>query len=111
LWAVAHAPQPLREILEIRFQVAPVLLLGHAINPHRPVCGQCFEAGAQVLHIADVMIQAGEDQLWITACLLTYPLQLCAHYSTTPRIVTVFPLQRSIKREDLHSEGITPHHR
>jgi len=64
-----------------------------------------------VLFLADVMVQTGEDQLWIAACLLAYPSQLCAHGSTAPCIATLFPPRRTTKREDLRSEGITPPHR
>ena len=54
------------------------------------------------------MIQTGEDQPWIAACLLTDASGLCAHCFFTPCIVTMFLPQRSTHREDLRSEGITP---
>ena len=73
LWAVAHGPKSLRQRPEIPLQLACVLLLAHAINPHRPVPGQCFEAGTQVVHVVDMMIQTGEYQLRIAARLLAYP--------------------------------------
>jgi hypothetical protein len=63
VWPIAHVPQPVRELLEILFQIHSVLLLGDAINPHCPVRRQCFEAGTQMIHLADMMIETGEDQL------------------------------------------------
>jgi 2-polyprenyl-6-methoxyphenol hydroxylase-like FAD-dependent oxidoreductase len=61
-----------------------VFLLGDAINSHRPIAGQRVVAGAQIVHVVDVVVQAGEYQLWMAACLFTYPSQICAHGSFAP---------------------------
>jgi hypothetical protein len=46
---VAHVPQPARELLDVLLQIRSIAFLRDAINPRCPICGQCFEAGAQVI--------------------------------------------------------------
>jgi hypothetical protein len=104
---VAHPLQPCRQIPKILFEISPVFLLCYAIHSGRLLGVQCVVAGTQVVHIADVVVQAGKYQARLLACPFTYPRKFRSHYNSTPCIVPMFPFLRTTNRGDLRSAGIS----
>ena len=77
--------------------MSPIYLLGV----------QCVVAGSQVIHIVNMVVQVGKYQVRFLASLFPYPCQIRSHCFSTPCIVPVFLLSRSMHRGDLRSAGIS----
>ena len=64
-------------------------------------------ADSQVIHIADVVIEAGKHQRRFPARLFSYPCQVSCHRFSVPCITSMFPLPRPTSRGDLRSAGVS----
>ena len=73
-----------------------VFCFGHTIYPHRPILGQCIVAGSQVVHVSDMVVEAGATENQKSAPVLCEPVHLSVSdlYSLhfTLCIVPMFPL-------------------
>ncbi len=75
LRSVRSSLQPFRELLEIFFQLLPVVPPRLPVHARRSFLLQSEVSRAQCFEVVDVVQERREPQLLILSCCLTYPLQ------------------------------------